>query len=102
MNPNSQNAVTPPMIEARGLTKYFGQFVAIEDISFVIPRGEIVAFLGQNGAGKSTAMKLLTGFLAPSAGSASIAGHDVQFDRIRASAPAFRGRSRRTDGRTYR
>jgi ABC-2 type transport system ATP-binding protein len=74
-----------PMIEARGLSKYFGPFVAIEDVSFAIPRGQIVAFLGPNGAGKSTAMKLLTGYMAPSAGSASIAGHDVHADRIEAS-----------------
>ena len=74
-----------PMIEARGLTKYFGPFVAIEGISFTIPRGQIVAFLGPNGAGKSTAMKILTGYMAPSAGSARIAGHDVHADRIEAA-----------------
>lgn len=73
------------MIEARGLAKYFGPFVAVEDVSFSIPRGEIVAFLGQNGAGKSTVMRLLSGYMAPSAGAAFIAGHDVQADRIEAS-----------------
>ena len=77
--------LTETMIEARGLSKYFGPFVAIEDVSFTIPRGQIVAFLGPNGAGKSTAMKLLTGYMAPSAGSARIAGHDVHTDRIEAS-----------------
>jgi energy-coupling factor transporter ATP-binding protein EcfA2 len=52
------------MIEADGLTKYYGDFIAIEDVSFRVPRGEIVAFLGPNGAGKSTTMKILTGYLA--------------------------------------
>ncbi len=74
-----------PMIEARGLTKYFGPFVAIENISFTIPGGQIVAFLGPNGAGKSTAMKILTGYMAPSAGTARIAGHDIHVERIEAS-----------------
>ena len=58
------------MIEANGLAKYYGDFIAIEDVSFRVPRGEIVAFLGPNGAGKSTTMKILTGYLAPTAGTA--------------------------------
>lgn len=74
-----------PMIEAQGLSKYYGDFVAIEDISFSIPEGQIVAFLGPNGAGKSTTMKILTGFLAPSAGEAAIAGLDIRRERIEAS-----------------
>ncbi len=78
---NEQSA----MIEARGLSKFYGSFVAIEDISFSIPRGQIVAFLGPNGAGKSTTMKILSGFLAPSEGSAAIAGLDVQTRRLEAS-----------------
>ena len=74
-----------PMIEAQGLTKYYGPFVAIENISFSIPEGQIVAFLGPNGAGKTTTMKMLTGYLAPSAGAARIAGLDVHKERIEAS-----------------
>ncbi len=74
-----------PMIEAKGLGKYFGSFVAVEDLTFSIPEGEIVAFLGPNGAGKSTTMKILTGFMAPSAGSASIAGLDIRTHRLEAS-----------------
>ena len=58
------------MIEADGLCKYYGPFIAIEDVSFRVPRGEVVAFLGPNGAGTSTTMKILTGYLAPSAGPA--------------------------------
>ncbi len=71
-----------PMIEARGLSKFFGDFAAIRDVTFTINRGEVVAFLGPNGAGKSTTMKLLTGYLAPSAGAARIAGHDMATDRL--------------------
>lgn len=80
------NTSSRPMIEAKGLSKFFGPFVAIEDISFSIPEGQIVAFLGPNGAGKSTTMKILTGFMAPSKGRASIAGLDIQGDRIEASS----------------
>ena len=73
------------MIEANGLSKYYGPFVAVQDISFAIPEGQIVAFLGPNGAGKTTTMKLLSGYLAPSSGHASIAGRDAHRDRIAAS-----------------
>ncbi len=76
----------PPMIEAAGLTKYYGDFAAVVDVSFSVPRGQVAAFLGPNGAGKSTTMKLLTGYLAPSAGRARIAGHDMSRDRIAAAA----------------
>ncbi|UCD63821.1 MAG: ATP-binding cassette domain-containing protein [Candidatus Zixiibacteriota bacterium] len=75
---------SPIMIEARGLSKFYGPFVAIADISFSIPRGQIVAFLGPNGAGKSTTMKILTGFLAASEGTASVGGLDIRTDRLRA------------------
>jgi ABC-2 type transport system ATP-binding protein len=73
---------TPLMIEAHNLSKQFGHFLAVRDVSFSIPRGEVVAFLGPNGAGKSTTMRLLTGFVAPTHGSARIAGIDVLTDRI--------------------
>ncbi len=76
----------PTMIEAEGLTKYFGDFAAIRDVSFQVRQGEVVAFLGPNGAGKSTTMKLLTGYWAPTSGVARIAGHDVSNDRLAASA----------------
>ena len=74
------------MIEALGLSKYYGDFAAIENVTFKIHQGEVVAFLGPNGAGKSTTMKLLTGYLAPSAGVARIAGHDMATDRLAGSA----------------
>lgn len=74
-----------PMIEASGLSKYYGQFAACRDVSFKIDPGEVVAFLGPNGAGKSTTMKLLTGYLVPSEGVARIAGHNMANDRIAGS-----------------
>src|SRR5579863_3309789 len=74
------------MIEAIGLSKYYGDFAAIDDVSFKVHRGEVVAFLGPNGAGKSTTMKLLTGYLAPTAGIAKIAGHDMAKDRLAAAS----------------
>lgn len=70
-----------PMIEAKGLSKFFGAFTAVKDVSFSIPQGQVVAFLGPNGAGKTTTMRLLTGYLAPSAGTARIAGFDMSTDR---------------------
>jgi len=76
----------PAMIEAQRLSKYYGGFAAIDDISFQVHQGEVVAFLGPNGAGKSTTMKVLTGYLAPSKGSARIAGHDMSSDRLAGSA----------------
>ena len=74
------------MIEAIGLCKFYRDFAAVRDVSFSIPAGQVVAFLGPNGAGKSTTMKILTGYLAPSAGTARIAGLDVVADRIAAAA----------------
>jgi ABC-2 type transport system ATP-binding protein len=73
------------MIEAEGLCKQFGPFLAVRDVTFSIPRGQVVAFLGPNGAGKTTTMRLLTGFMAPTKGSARIAGIDVQDDRLAAA-----------------
>jgi ABC-2 type transport system ATP-binding protein len=74
------------MIEAIGLSKYYGDFAAIDDVTFKVHQGEVVAFLGPNGAGKSTTMKLLTGYLSPTAGVARIAGHDMSTDRLAAAA----------------
>ncbi len=75
----------PVMIEADGLCKQFGSFLAVRDVTFSIPKGEVVAFLGPNGAGKTTTMRLLTGFIAPTHGVARLAGIDVQTERIRAA-----------------
>jgi ABC-2 type transport system ATP-binding protein len=73
-----------PMIEAVDLCKYYGSFAAIDQLNFTVRRGEVVAFLGPNGAGKSTTMKVLTGYLMPSAGTARLCGVDVVTDRLRA------------------
>ncbi len=82
----STSADARPMIEAEGLSKFYGNFAAIQDISFTIAQGEVVAFLGPNGAGKSTTMKLLTGYLAPSAGIARIGGYNMATDRLAGAA----------------
>ncbi|MBS7663482.1 ATP-binding cassette domain-containing protein [Pseudomonas lalucatii] len=68
------------MIEINNLTKRFAQHCAVDDLSFRVEPGEVLGFLGPNGAGKSTTMKMLTGFLAPTSGSASILGFDIQKD----------------------
>jgi ABC-2 type transport system ATP-binding protein len=66
-----------PVIIVDRLTKRFGDFIAVNEISFTVERGEIFGFLGANGAGKTTAMKMLCGLLKPTSGSASVAGYDV-------------------------
>ena len=65
------------LIEVDRLSKRFGTFVAVDDVSFDVRRGEVVGFLGPNGAGKSTTMKMLAGFVPPSAGTARVNGADV-------------------------
>jgi len=71
-------------IEARALTKRYGNLTAVRDLNFKIESGEVLGFLGPNGAGKSTTMKMLTGFLAPTSGTASINGHDIVTDSLAA------------------
>jgi len=75
----------PVMIQADQLCKVYGTFQALKDVSFSIPRGQVVAFLGPNGAGKTTTMKILSGFLSATSGVARIAGHDVATDRLAAA-----------------
>jgi drug efflux transport system ATP-binding protein len=69
--------VTEPAIVADRLTKRFGAFTAVDAVSFEVEPGEIFGYLGANGAGKSTTIRMLTGLLAPTSGSARVAGHDV-------------------------
>jgi ABC-2 type transport system ATP-binding protein len=72
------------LIEIERLTKRFGSFTAVDDVSFSVARGEVLGFLGPNGAGKSTTMRMLAGFMIPTAGTARICGHDVQTDGVEA------------------
>jgi ABC-2 type transport system ATP-binding protein len=74
------------MIEIKNLSKSFGPLKAVDGITFSVGRGEVLGFLGPNGAGKSTTMKMLTGFLTPTAGTASVAGHDIQKEPLAAKA----------------
>jgi len=72
------DASTDCAIEAKGLTKRFGDFTAAKDMNFAIPRGQIFGLLGPNGAGKSTTFKMLCGLLTPTSGSGSVAGFDLR------------------------
>lgn len=69
-----------PAIEARDLTRRFGAFLAVDRVSFEVERGEIFGYLGANGAGKSTTIRMLTGLLAPTSGTGRVAGHDLAAD----------------------
>src|SRR5437588_6298866 len=66
-----------PLIQVQGLTKYYDDRPAVVDVTFSVPRGQVLGFLGPNGAGKSTTMRILTGYISATSGTASIAGHDV-------------------------
>lgn len=74
------------MIEISHLSKRYGALTAVDDVSFQVRPGEVLGFLGPNGAGKSTTMKMITGFLAPSAGSVRVCGHDVESAPLAAKA----------------
>jgi len=65
------------LIEVQGLTKFYDERPAIQDVTFSVPRGQVLGFLGPNGAGKSTTMRILTGFIGATSGSASVGGFDV-------------------------
>src|SRR5436305_3813160 len=69
-----------PMIECEGLTRRFGNFTAVDHVSFTVGKGSIFGFLGPNGSGKSTVIRMLCGILEPSEGTARIDGHDVVRD----------------------
>jgi ABC-2 type transport system ATP-binding protein len=73
-----------PMLRSEGLTKRYGRHTVVDDLTFECAAGEVLGFLGPNGAGKSTTMKMVTGFVEPSAGTASICGHDIRSDALAA------------------
>ena len=72
------------MIKTQNLSQNFDGILAVDDLSFSVEPGEVLGFLGPNGAGKSTTMRMLAGFITPTAGSATIGGHDVVEDPIAA------------------
>lgn len=72
------------MIDVQNLSKRYGRFTAVKDLSFQVGEGQVVGFLGPNGAGKTTTLRMLTGYLPPTSGSASINGHDIFKDSIKA------------------
>src|SRR5262244_3850879 len=69
-----------PMIEVEGLTKRFGTITAVDNVSFFVGKGSIFGFLGPNGSGKTTVIRMLCGILEPTEGTARIGGHDVVRD----------------------
>ncbi len=74
------------MIEINHLTKRYGTLTAVDDLTFSVQPGQVLGFLGPNGAGKSTTMKMITGFLAPTAGTIRVCGHDVDTAPLAAKA----------------
>ena len=87
------------MLNVENLQKRFGKLEAVKGISFTVSKGEVPGFLGPNGAGKSTTMRMITGFLPPTAGTASICGHDIVKEPVEAkkclgylpeAAPSYR------------
>ncbi len=75
--------MSEPAVEVRDLTRRFGQFTAVEEVSFSVECGEVFGFLGPNGAGKTTTIKMLTGLIAPTSGSGRVAGFDLATESTR-------------------
>jgi len=72
------------VIEVRGLTKLYGSFTAVHDLSFEVGVGEVLGLVGPNGAGKTTTLRCLAGIIAPSRGTVAVAGHDIRTEAIEA------------------
>ena len=87
MNSTAQQATSslPYAVTVRNLTRRFGDFVAVDNVSFDVRQGEIFGFLGANGAGKTTTIRMLTGLLKPSAGEGSVGGWDInrEYEKIK-------------------
>jgi len=77
MSEQSQTPSEPTVIETKALSRRFGDFIAVDEVSFTVSRGEIFGLIGPNGAGKSTLIKMLTTLLPPTSGSAQVAGYDI-------------------------
>jgi len=76
--------MTNNLIETEGLTRRFGRLSAVDNLDLSVPQGSVYGFLGPNGAGKSTTMRMITGFIPPTAGTATICGHDIATDPVAA------------------
>src|SRR5271169_4645171 len=74
------------MITIKNLSKRYGEILAVDDLSFTVAPGEVLGFLGANGAGKSTTMRMIAGFVSPSAGRVSVCGHDIERDSVAAKS----------------
>jgi ABC-2 type transport system ATP-binding protein len=74
------------MIKTNNLSKRYGEKRAVDDLTFSVAPGEVLGFLGANGAGKSTTMRMIAGFIAPSSGQASVCGHDIEREPVAAKA----------------
>src|ERR1700689_662210 len=74
------------MIITKQLTKRYGHIAAVDDITFSVAPGEVLGFLGANGAGKSTTMRMIAGFISPTSGEASVCGHDIERAPVAAKA----------------
>jgi ABC-2 type transport system ATP-binding protein len=72
------------MIEITNLSKRYGAYLAVDDLTFSVAPGEVLGFLGANGAGKSTTMRMIAGFISPSAGRVAVCGHDIERDAVAA------------------
>jgi ribosome-dependent ATPase len=82
--PRETGRLVPPVIAARGLTRRFGDFTAVDHVSFDIERGEIFGFVGSNGCGKTTTMKMLTGLVPPTEGEATLLGRPIDASEMSA------------------
>src|SRR5277367_4999711 len=74
------------MITTKNLSKRYGDKLAVDDLSFSVEPGEVLGFLGANGAGKSTTMRMIAGFISPTAGQVSVCGHDIEGDPVAAKS----------------
>lgn len=85
-NPAFDMPLSPLAIQLLNVAKLYGAFVAVTDVNLAVPRGEVIGFLGPNGAGKTTTIRLILGFLRPSAGAVHLLGHDMAVPRAAAQA----------------
>src|ERR1700675_5216744 len=74
------------MITTKNLSKRYGNKLAVDDLTFSVAPGEVLGFLGANGAGKSTTMRMIAGFVVPSAGQVSVCGHDIERAPVQAKS----------------